>query len=120
MISGEPYDSRPFRQRDGRAGPFPARPLWGDTDQPRGWGAWELAARYSNGDIARELSDLGYVDFSEASQEFRSMVGALNWFPSEDLRFTLQVVRTIADQFPQSFGNQGRDTSWVFRTQWTF
>jgi hypothetical protein len=110
-LTGERYDSRPFRQEAGPPAPFPAR--------SRG-GAWELAARYSNGDIARELFRMGYTDFDVSSQEFRSISGALNWYARPDFRLTLQVVRLIADQTPQALGGQGRDTSWFAGGQWLF
>lgn len=116
MLTGEHYDSRPYLQREGRSGPFPARPLAQSADHPAGIGAWEIAVRYSNADIDRDLFVLGITDYSISSQEFRTFSGAVNWYVSRSARCTFQVVRSIADQDPAAFeGN--RDTSFVFRTQ---
>ena len=82
-ITGEPYDSRPFRQRDcagrrRRAGRSTAR-----ARQP-GWGAFELAVRYANGDIDRDLQTFGLIAINpsvprpenfRSSQEFRDVHG---------------------------------------------
>lgn len=119
MVTGEPYDSRPFRARRGRPGPFPRRPLWGD-DTRAGFGALELAVRYSNSDIDRDFFELGFTDFNTSSQEFRTFSGAINWYPAHNLRASIQVVRTIADQFPQTFDSHGRDTSIAVRLQYSF
>ena len=134
MVTGEPYDSRPFRRRESQRHPtleprsaaaedrFPREPLWrrhkdeGET----GIGALELAVRYSNSDIDREFFNLGFTDFTTSSQEFRTLSVAVNWYPVSNLRVTTQVVRTIADQFPATFDSHGRDTSFVFRLQYAF
>ena len=131
MLTGESYDSRPFRQRESQhhptlwprgaqdADPFPLRPLWGPSKSTSsGFGGLELAIRYSNADIDREFFHLGFTDFNTSSQEFRTFTGAVNWYPVSNLRVTAQVVRTIADQFPAAFDSHGRDTSFLFRLQY--
>jgi hypothetical protein len=119
MISGEPYDSRPFRRRYGRREPFPRKPAWGPRGQ-EGFGALELALRYNNGDIDRRFFDVGFTDYTTSSQEFRAFAVGLNWYPMRCLRLTAEVVRTLADNRPQAFDSHGRDTSALLRVQWTF
>lgn len=116
-VSGEPYDSRPYRQRQ-RDLSFPARPLFGaEEDQEEGWGGLEVAARYANADIDRDLIDLGFTNEQISSQEFRSFDAAINYYPAAFLRFSFQLTRTLADSEPQTFDSQGRDTSFVVRVQ---
>ncbi len=119
MITGEHYDSRPYGLRTGRLRTAPRGPLFWGKDRS-GPGAFELAVRYSNGDIDRDFFLLGFTDFTTSSQEFRTFSAALNWYPIENLRATFQVVRTIADQFPAAFDSHGRDTSYLFRVQYSF
>ena len=120
-ITGEPYDSRPYRQRE-HPPPLPATPLYRDGEW--GPGAIEVAVRYSNAEIGRELIDLGFtsaaINFRRpgvSSQESRTFDVALNWIPFTPLRFTFQLTRTIADQHPTVFDSHGRDTSFLVRAQ---
>lgn len=124
MITGEPYDSRPFRQssagppRVGRGDAFPRRPLFGGEEP--GHGAFEVAVRYANADIDRDLILLGFTDVRTSSQEFRTFEVALNWYPIRSVRLGVQLTRTIADQRPAVFDSHGRDTSGVIRLQLSF
>ncbi|RMG10240.1 MAG: hypothetical protein D6731_17830 [Planctomycetota bacterium] len=114
-VTGEPYDSRPFRQR-GR-GSFPRRPLCDASPQSAGFGTLEVAVRYTNTEGDREFFDRGFTRYSISSQEFRAFDVALNWYPVRTLRLTFQLTRVIADQEPAAFGGRGRDTSFLFRLQ---
>jgi hypothetical protein len=118
-ITGEPYDSRPFRRRDAHRPDFPRRPLDASGDE-RGFGAVELSFRYANGDIDRDFFDLGFTSFTQSSQEFRTATVGLNWDPTPWLRVSGEVVRVIADQFPAVFRSHGRDTSGMARVQVAF
>jgi hypothetical protein len=118
-LTGEPYDSRPFRHRDAHRPTAPARALDGEGDE-RGFGAVELSFRYANGDIDRDFFTLGFTSFNVSSQEFRTATVGLNWDPTPWLRVSGEVVRTIADQFPAVFRSHGRDTSGLVRVQWAF
>ena len=117
MITGEAYDSRPFWLRKFSHREPPGSPLGGGSG---GSGAWEVAVRYSNGDIDRDFFLLGFTDFMTSSQEFRSFDAAINWYPVANVKATFQVVRTIADQFPDEFDSHGRDTSFVLQLQYSF
>jgi hypothetical protein len=127
-VTGEPYDSRPFRQRELRRPTPPRRPLDGEGDAA-GWGAVELAFRYANGDIDREFQSQNLVPRNpsapepenfRSSQEFRSVTVGINWDPTAYLRVSGEVVRVIADQYPAAFDSHGRDTSWLVRVQYCF
>ena len=127
-ITGEPYDSRPFRQRELRRPTPPRRPLDGEGEAA-GLGAVELAFRYANGDIDRELQTQGLVarnpnapppENFQSSQEFRTATIAINWDPTAYLRVSGELVRVIADQYPAAFDSHGRDTSGLVRVQYTF
>jgi len=118
-LTGEPYDSRPFRHRDAHRPSRPARPLDGPPGE-RGFGAVELACRYANGDMDRDFFTLGFTSYDVSSQEFRTLSGGLNWDPTPWLRISGEVVRTIADQRPGVFDSHGRDTSGLARVQLAF
>ncbi len=118
MISGETYDSRPFRSEGQSPRAAPQRPFF--AGDGRGPGAWELAIRYSNGDIDRDFFLLGFTDFMTSSQEFRAFDASLNWYPAQNMKVALQFIRTIADQFPNTFDSHGRDTSLSLRLQYSF
>ncbi|MEM7260420.1 MAG: hypothetical protein AAF488_00415 [Planctomycetota bacterium] len=123
MITGEPYDSRPLVQRERPVRTRPLRP-WSNseelTDGDPGFGAWELAVRYSNADIDRRFFTTGFTRFDQSSQEFRALTVALNAHLGPELRVTAQFVRLIADQRPSAFDSHGRDSSFLLRVQWTF
>jgi len=118
-VTGEPYDSRPYRQRERWRGTPPARPLDGQGGS-RGWGALELSFRYANGDIDRNFFTFGFTDFDRSSQEFRVAAVGAAWDPTAWLRLSGEVVRTIADQNPAAFDSHGRDTSGLIRLDWRF
>ena len=127
-ITGEPYDSRSFRQRDDRRPTPPHRTIDGGSDT-EGWGALELAVRYANADIDRDLQTLGLVAIDpsapppenfRSSQEFRTFSIGLDWDPTAYLRVSGILVRTIADQHPAAFDSHGRDTSGLVRAQLVF
>ena len=127
-ITGEPYDSRPFRQRELRRPTPPRRPLDGEGDD-RGFGALEVAVRYANADIDRDLQLFGLVapnpsvagpEAFRSSQEFRAFSAGLNWDPTAYLRVSGEVVRVLADQHPAAFESHGRDTSGLVRVQYVF
>jgi Phosphate-selective porin O and P len=127
-VTGEPYDSRPFRQRELRRPTPPRRPMDGEGDD-RGWGALELAVRYANADIDRDFQTFGLIPVHpvitgpegfSSSQEFRAFTFAINWDPTAYLRVSGEVVRVIADQHPAVFDSHGRDTSGLIRVQYAF
>jgi hypothetical protein len=127
-ITGEPYDSRPFRQRELRRPTPPRRPLDGEGEAS-GWGAFEVAVRYANGDIDRDFQTFGLVAINpsapppenfQSSQEFRAFTFGINWDPTAYLRVSGEIVRVLADQHPAAFDSHGRDTSGLVRVQYVF
>lgn len=120
LLTGEIYDSRPFRIREGGARVHPARPLWGGPAHKRGPGAFELAIRYTNADMDRDFFRFGVTNYVQSSQEFRTFTGALNWYATSSFRVTVEFTRTIADQGPAAFSGRNRDTSFVLRLQYAF
>jgi phosphate-selective porin OprO/OprP len=62
------------------ARPVPAHPF-DPINGERGWGAWELAARYS-------VTDLDDADINGGNQKVYGV--ALSWYPNALLRFILQ------------------------------
>jgi hypothetical protein len=143
-ITGEPYDSRLYRQRgrlspdaDGRLGAagFPQRPLlgpgsaeqrsaeWmdiGPSGEAWGIGTVEVAVRYMNSERDRRLFDQGVTSEAVSSQEFRAFDVAVNWWPVRTFRATFHLTRTIADGDLGVFGGGGRDTSFAMRFQLDF
>jgi hypothetical protein len=118
-ITGEAYDSRPYDARKNWRPTAPDRPLDGKGSR-RGPGAFEVAFRYANGDIDRDFFRLGFTDTQTSSQEFRLAAVALTWDATSTLRFSAEVARTIADQFPAVFDSHGRDTSGLLRVEMHF
>lgn len=82
-------------------------------------GRLELAARYSNADIDRNLFDYGYTAYDPSTQEVRTFSVALNWYTGST-RVGLGMVRTIADHELSTFGGTNRDTSYMLRLESTF
>lgn len=142
-ITGEPYDSRSYRQvLPPRGGP--RRPLAGPgSDEARRGsvdlevregsrlGLIEVAFRFMNSERDREFFLTGLTDFRRSSQEWRALDLALNWYPVRSLRLSFHLTRTIADTarpggsgvaspgvFPES--KHARDTSFLVRLQLDF
>lgn len=83
-------------------------------------GRWELAARYSNGDLERDLIDTGYTTSGVSTQEVRTFSAALFWEPCARMRVGLEWVKTIADDDIAAFGATDRDSSFVLRLELRF
>lgn len=75
----------------------------------------ELAARYSDSDIDRDLFANGYAMLGAATQEVRVLSLALNWFPTEQVRVSLGWFNTIADENLRALTFTRRDSSFVLR-----
>ena len=84
------------------------------------WGRWELAGRYSNSDIDRNLFTYGLADPAVSTQECRSFSLALNWYPCVYARLSLGGVKTIADDEIAAFEGDKRDTSFFLSLQARF
>jgi phosphate-selective porin len=112
------------------------------TGERRGWeegrwtrgkprlpgGAWELAVRYSNGDIDRDLFRAGWTTYDPSTQEVRTFSALLGWRPAGRVRVAFGWVKTIADDALTVFGSAGstrvarvsgsnRDSSYVLRVE---
>jgi hypothetical protein len=83
-------------------------------------GRLELAARYSNADIDRELFRKGFARYGPSTQEVRTITVNLNWYPRPGLRFGAGVVETIADQDLNAFDDTDADFAFFLRTIVTF
>ncbi len=80
----------------------------------------ELAFRYSNADIDRDLFDLGVTTYDPSSQETRTLTAALAAYLAPLTRLTLGWVGVIADHELTPFGGTGRDSSFVLRLDQRF
>ncbi len=78
-------------------------------------GRWEIGARYSNADIDRDLFIYDYTFYGQSTQEVRTFSLNLNWQPRDQMRFSVQWVKTIADQDLETFGDTDRDSSFLLR-----
>ncbi len=83
-------------------------------------GRWELAARYSNQDIDRELLVGRRTIPLAATQEGRTFTMALSWTPRPPLRVTLGWFNTIVDEDLHTLGTKRRDSSFVLRFELAF
>ncbi len=57
-----------------------------DLAKPGAWGAWELAARYSQQRLDRDVFALNYADATQFVQTTRAFSVALNWYLNRELR----------------------------------
>jgi phosphate-selective porin len=78
-------------------------------------GRWEIGARYSNADIDRDLFIYDYTFYGQSTQEVRTFSLNLHWQPRDQMRFSVQWVKTIADQDLVTFGDTDRDSSFLLR-----
>jgi len=83
-------------------------------------GCLEIAFRYANADIDRDLFEEGLTDYGISSQEVRTATLNLNWYPRQGLVINAGWVKTIADQDLFAFGGTDRDSSFILRTTLTF
>lgn len=80
----------------------------------------ELAFRYSNADIDRDLFDLGVTTYDPSSQETRTLTAALAAYLAPLTKLTLGWVGVIADHELAPFGGTSRDSSFVLRLDQRF
>ena len=78
-------------------------------------GRWEIGARYSNADIDRELFIYDFTYYGQSTQEVRTFSLNLNWQPRDQVRFSVEWVKTIADHDLVTFGDTDRDSSFMLR-----
>jgi phosphate-selective porin len=84
------------------------------------WGRWEIAARYSNADIDRDLFDYRLADYAVSTQECRAFSLALNWYPCRYSRLSLGWVKTSADDDIKAFDGEDQDSSFFLSLQARF
>lgn len=107
VITGEPhrYDSRTASWR----APKVTNPLTGGADS--GWGAWEIAARYSKVDLndndgaAGSATPAGGVRGGEQSV----YSGAVNWYANAAVRLALQYQYVSVDRLSAAGAQVGQD-----------
>jgi phosphate-selective porin OprO/OprP len=88
-ITGE---SRPYIAGTGAYGSIvPANPF---SLSSGGWGAWEVAARYSFVDLNDRL---GFADGVAGGRQTIYTAG-LNWYPNRNVRFMVNYLHTIIDK----------------------
>lgn len=80
----------------------------------------ELAFRYSNADIDRDLFDLGVATYDPSSQETRTFGASLAAHLAPLTRVSLGWVKVIADQELTELGGTTRDSSFVLRLDQRF
>ncbi len=83
-------------------------------------GPIELAVRYSNADLDRDLFRNGLATFDPSTQEVRTFSVNLLFHLAPGTRFQVGGVRTIADDDLSTFGGANRDTSLVARFEVDF
>jgi len=83
-------------------------------------GRWEMAARYSNADLDRNLFIHGLTDYNPSTQEVRTFSLHLNYYPVKKAQLSLGWVNTIADHELTPFGGTNRDSTFVLRLALNF
>ena len=83
-------------------------------------GPIELAVRYSNADLDRDLFRSGLASYDPSTQEVRTFSANLIFHLAPGSRFQVGAVRTLADHELSTFGGANRDTSLVARLEIDF
>lgn len=83
-------------------------------------GEWELAARYANADIDRDLFVFGLTDYNSSTQEVRTFSIDLSCSLDERVRLSIGWLKTIADHELDTFGGTNRDSSLFLRGELRF
>lgn len=99
---------------DARAGIRPREPF--DFGQRR-FGALQLAARYHVLSVDGDAFVLGFAT-AESSRKAEAWTVGVNWYPTINLRYTLNFERTVFDDDPD--GPRKAKNAIVFRTQVNF
>ena len=88
--------------------------------KPGHWGAWEIALRYSELTLDRDIFVLGFADPLRNARHAESTTVALNWYLDSSLRFTVHYVHTdLAGAGPSYIGVRQED-GLMFRAQVTY
>lgn len=80
-----------------------------------GIGRIELAARYANADIDRNLFVHNLTGYNPSTQEVRTFTLNLNWYPVKGFMLGAGWVKTIADHELSTLGNTNRDSALLLR-----
>jgi hypothetical protein len=75
----------------------------------------ELAFRFSNGDIDRDLFNVGITTYDPSTQEVRTFSAALTAYLCPLSRIGIQWTNVIADHELTTFGGENRDSSLALR-----
>ena len=59
-----------------------------------GWGAWEIALRYSQLEIDNDAFDLGLASRSVSSRRAQAWAVGLNWYLNRNLKYVVNYERT--------------------------
>jgi len=93
--------------RDNRGGygaPEPAR-----TFPENGWGAWEIALRYSHSDLDHQAGLAGTLAMGDAIRGGQQNIATLglNWYPTDTLRLMLNYQHVLVDRLNRTGGDIG-------------
>lgn len=101
ILSGE------VRDYNKRVGIFGKVPISRTVDQ-NGWGAWELAARYSSTDLSENVADFGFSDFPvQDGGKVDIWSAGLNWWLSPYLNVSVNYRYITLDRFGFEGTSQG-------------
>ena len=95
------------RDYNKRVGIFGKVPISRTVDQ-NGWGAWEVAARYSHADLSDSIADFGYPEFPiQDGGKVDIWSAGLNWWLSPYLHVSLNYRYITLDRFDFEGTSQG-------------
>ena len=92
VLTGEPHKYNPGAGAYG--GIVPYNPVTPTGDGLSGWGAWEIAGRYSVVDLDDQLGTAG----GAAGGKQTVYTVGLNWYPNRNIRFMLNYLHGIIDK----------------------
>lgn len=117
VLTGEPY--KYDIKKAAYSGVKPANPAgFGGS----GWGAWEVAARYSKADLNDDGSTIlnaGGIPTAFKGGEQEIITVGLNWYVNNNLRFMLNYLNVDVEDRGGAFPNFGHDAV-ALRTQFAF
>jgi phosphate-selective porin OprO/OprP len=84
-----------------------------------GWGAWELAARYSQLSMDRQIFLFGFADPAKSARQTNEWVAGLNWYLNKNVRIMLDY-ENVGFSGGAAGGTRGRENLILSRFQVAF
>jgi len=85
-----------------------------------GWGAWELALRYSNLDVDDDTFSKGFADPARSATEVDSITTAINWYLNTNVFWTINYEHNIFEGGAAGGSDRDNEDAFLTRIQFVF